>query len=125
MSKHELQVCIECKHPSLIGRWFDKPGGAALFNELNDVVTALGYDKTVLVRPVACLGNCNSRCRISVIGKKRWTWIFGDVLPVKDKLEIINFLELWLLSENGLIAKTSRSDWVKKKSLGRVPPEQL
>lgn len=122
MNKYEVQVCIECKHPSLIKRWSGVAGGSALLDAIVSKVSAHGLDNTFEFRPVACLGNCKHRCRMSVVGQGRWTWIVGDIHPVRDGDDIVEFLQAWLKADKGLIPKLCRSPWLVEKSLGRVPP---
>lgn len=119
MSTQELQVCIECKHPSRIKQWQSKPGGKDLYDKLAHQLKAT---KVITVRPVACLGNCSCRCRVSVTGRNRWTWLLGDINPDKDISFVLSFVSDWLNADKGLIPKGSRSEKLIKKALGRVPP---
>lgn len=118
----EVQICIECSHPTRLGRWRNIPGGKNLLARIDEKISTGCLQERVTLRPVACLGNCKRRCRLSITGYKRWTWALGDADPAKDADAIIDVIRAWLASSSGLIAKQYRSPWLVKNTLARVPP---
>ncbi|MEO1612534.1 MAG: DUF1636 family protein [Pseudomonadota bacterium] len=107
----EVQICIECgaapgeRLHAAMAEAFRDPGLAAL-----------------RTRRVACLGNCDRRCRLNIADADRWTWFFGDLNPERDVAFLSEALALWLASPNGLIPKSARPQRLVDTALGRSPP---
>ncbi len=123
MSEHEIQICVECKHPSRMKRMRGTEGGKLLLESVAREVGANGLESSFKIRPVACLGNCKRRSRITIVGRRRWTWSLGGLDPETDLSELMKFLRCWMEVETGLVPKAKRSKWLVKKALGRNPPQ--
>ena len=117
-----IQVCESCKDPDPIKRQNAAGGGSRLLHDLKALASGGGLPSNVLVRAYACLGNCERRCRLSVAGPGKWSWIFGDLDPVNDMEILLEFLRRWQRSPDGFLPKDARPERLRLKLLGRVPP---
>lgn len=120
MPSNEIQICIEC------GKDND-PGDASRCGErLYGVVENLMHDSSLrehfAVRSIACLGNCDHRCRLTIASLDKWSWSIGDIDPATDKPFLEDFLKQWAENPTGLIPKKDRSQLLLDKALGRHAP---
>lgn len=115
----EVQVCLEC------GTKAAQPGEAPAGEKLFDLVSDILNDPalaTLQPRKVACLGNCDCDCRVALAHPERWSWMLGDVDPLRDEAFLREVIRLWVDAPNGLIPKADRPQALTDKSLGRIPP---
>jgi predicted metal-binding protein len=116
-----LHVCTGCTHPDR-GRREDARAGATLLVRLQALVAQAGLDPALKVAPYPCLGNCDRRCRASIGGSRRWSWLFGDLDPDRLPSEMAAFLRRWLAAPDGFLAKEDRPAGMRPHLIGRVPP---
>jgi predicted metal-binding protein len=81
-----------------------------------------GLADALAVKPYACIGNCERRCRMSVGGPGRWSWLLGGVVPENPPDGLAAFLRRWVDAEDGFLHKDARPAPVRKLLIGRVPP---
>ena len=117
-----VQVCESCKDPDPAKRQHATGGGRRLLHELNALASAGALPSQIVVRAYSCLGNCERRCRLSVAGEGRWSWVFGDLDPILDVEPLLEFLRRWRKSPDGFLPKEDRPEGLRTKLLGRVPP---
>lgn len=116
-----IHVCTGCTHPDR-DRRESGPGGADLKVRLESLVAEAGLAGALRVVPYPCLGNCDRRCRLSIGGPSRWSWLFGDIAPDAMPGELLEFVRRWLLSPDGFLAKEDRPPAIRRMMIGRVPP---
>ena len=122
MTTCEIQICVECRHPSRLQRMRGAPGGTVLLATMERLLKGRDWPEDVATRPVSCMGNCSRRCRVSVVGEGRWTWTLGDIHPQQDGQFLVDFIAEWLAADTGLIPKARRSKKLKGRVLGRISP---
>ena len=120
-----LHVCINCTHPDYKSRKLKKAGGEAVLEILQSKIQESNSVQPITVKPIICLGNCGKRCRVSISGPKKWSWLFGELSPDKDLSEFIEVIEKWQEEPDGFILKEERSKWLVRHTLGRTPPLNL
>lgn len=116
-----IHVCTGCTHPDRSKRETG-PGGADLKIRLEAMVEEAGLSRTLKVAGYPCLGNCDRRCRISIGGRSRWSWLFGDIEPDATPAEFLAFVRRWLASPDGFLAKEDRPPSIRRLMIGRIPP---
>ena len=74
------------------------------------------------VKPVQCLSLCPRPCGIAVSAYNSWTYLFGDQDPDADVTDILNCLQLYLQSGDGMMPRRERPASLQASVLGRLPP---
>lgn len=113
-----LSICLRCRD----GRE-DALEGVRGGARLADAVLAAGVAECGLaVRGVHCLSQCKRPCAIAVSGQGRFTYLFGDLDPLRDAAAVIALAKLYAASPDGFMARDARPHPMKAGVLGRVPP---
>lgn len=116
-----IHVCTGCTHPDRSKRETG-PGGADLKIRLGSMVEEAGLSRTLKIAGYSCLGNCDRRCRVSIGGRNRWSWLFGDIVPDAVPSELLDFIRRWLAAPDGFLPKEERPPAIRRLMIGRVPP---
>lgn len=117
-----VHVCVGCDHPDRARR-VEELAGVTLLRRVEAMMREAGLDDRLQVKTYACIGNCERRCRISVGGPGRWSWLFGNLAPEKLPDELATFLERWIEAPDGFLLKDARPAPIRKHLVGRVPPD--
>ncbi|MEM8596846.1 MAG: DUF1636 domain-containing protein [Pseudomonadota bacterium] len=113
-----LSICLRCRD----GRE-DALEGVRGGARLADAVLATGVAHCDLaVRGVHCLSQCKRPCAIAVSGQGRFTYLFGDLDPLRDAAAVIALAKLYAASPDGFMARNARPYPMQAGVLGRVPP---
>lgn len=116
-----VHVCTGCSHPSR-DRRSDGPTGLDMVPAIRSLVGKAGLGEALGVAPYPCLGNCERRCRLSVGGRGRWSWLLGDLAPDDVPTDLATFIQRWVAAPDGFLAKESRPPRLRRHLIGRVPP---
>lgn len=120
----QLQVCAPCIHPDREKRGLVKAGelfATRLAAEVAQRPELAGL--RVVVAP--CLGNCAARCRVSLAGPGRWSWLIGGLDPDATTGDLLDFAKHWMAAPDGFVARDDRPRAIRSLLLGRVPPPEL
>lgn len=117
-----IHVCVGCDHPDRAKR-VEELAGVDLLRRIEALVREADLGDALQVKSYACVGNCESRCRMSVGGPGRWSWLFGDLVPEDLPAELATFFQRWVQAEDGFLLKDARPGKVRKHLIGRVPPD--
>jgi predicted metal-binding protein len=74
------------------------------------------------VVPVECLSNCTRSCTVAVTATGKWTYVVGDLDPVLNVDDMLNFARAHKAAADGLPAWRERPVHVRKHTIARVPP---
>ncbi len=116
-----IHVCTGCTHPDRSKREAG-PGGADLKIGLDAIVEEAGLARVLKVAGYPCLGNCDRRCRMSIAGHDRWSWLFGGIEPDAIPEGLMAFVRKWLAAPDGFLSKEERPPTIRRLLIGRVPP---
>lgn len=124
-TKVQLLVCTTCRVPGTIPLPDAPRDGTALLALLEAAVPAgmpAGGPAGVVVRGVECLSNCNRGCTVALGGAGRWTYVYGDLDPVRDVAAVVEGAARYAATEDGLVPWRERPEHFRKHCIARVPP---
>jgi len=81
-------------------------------------------DSAIVVREVACLGNCKRRLSAGLHRTGAWTYVFGDLTP-ESGADLVAGAQLFSTSTDGLLPWRGRPDSLKRGLVARFPPLDL
>ena len=116
-----VPVCSGCSHPDR-DRRLDGPSGIDMVPAIQSMVRGAGLAEALGVAPYPCLGTCDRRCRLSVGGRGRWSWLLGDLAPDELPDDLATFLKRWVAAPDGFLMKDDRPPQLRRHLIGRVPP---
>lgn len=120
----QLQVCAPCTHPDREKRGPVK-AGELFAARLAGEVAARPELAGLRVVATPCIGNCAARCRVSLAGAGRWSWLIGGLDPDAPTGDLLDFAGHWLAAPDGFVGKDDRPKPLRPLLLGRVPPPEL
>nr|WP_314074799.1 DUF1636 family protein [uncultured Roseococcus sp.] len=120
----QLQVCAPCTHPDREKRGPVK-AGELFATRLAGEVAARPELAGLRVVATPCIGNCAARCRVSLAGAGRWSWLIGGLDPDAPTDDLLDFTRHWLKAPDGFVGKDDRPKPLRPLLLGRVPPPEL
>jgi len=120
----QLQVCAPCQHPDR-GKRTGIPAGEAFAARLAAEAALRPELKGLRVVATPCIGHCAARCRASLAGTGRWSWLIGSLDPDAATTDLLDFAGHWLAAPDGFVAKEQRPRSIRPLLLGRVPPLDL
>ncbi len=112
MSEAQFHICMGCL-----------PKGQSVEEQeraLADMREILANRITVSTHP--CLSGCQQRGRVSIGSAEKWSWMLGNVHLASDRDALVQFVERWLVHDDGMLKKAERPVSLRKKVLGRLPP---
>ena len=115
-----LSVCFRCKPADWSGSDDARPG-AALAAGLAGLIASRGSDG-VAMREIRCLSQCKRPCVVAFSGEGRFTYLFGDLDPIRDVHAVLDAFALYLASPEGFMERRDRPEALRAGILGRVPP---
>lgn len=110
-------ICVSCKAQDAAA---GTPG-----QSLFDAVTAGllgGPDRTVAVTPVECLAVCKRPCTVALAAAGKWTYVVGDLDPVRHAGDVIAAALRHAATETGIIPWRERPQSFRKGIVSRIPP---
>ena len=117
-----LHVCTSCRPSGQSRDPATQRPGYRLYEKLIASVNHGPLAGRVEVKPAQCLSLCPRPCGIAVSAHNSWTYLFGDQDPDVDVTDILNCLELYLKSDDGMMQRRDRPASLQASVLGRLPP---
>ena len=117
-----LHVCTSCRPSGHSRNPATQRPGYRLYEKLIASVNHGPLAGRVEVKPAQCLSLCPRPCGIAVSAHNSWTYLFGDQDPDVDVTDILNCLELYLKSDDGMMQRRDRPASLQASVLGRLPP---
>ncbi len=113
----QLLVCTTCRVAGTIPLPDAPRDGATLLARLEAAVPA-----GVAVRGIECLSNCNRGCTVALGGPGRWTYVYGDLDPLRDVAAVVEGALRYAATGDGLVPWRERPEHFRKHCIARVPP---
>jgi len=118
----ELLVCTTCRAANLPGAMPDldpeapRPG-ARLASAL-----ATSLPEGVRLSEVECLSNCSRGCTVALRAPGRWTYVYGNLDPVRDAGIVLEGAAKYAAAPDGLVPWRERPEHFRKNCIARIPP---
>ena len=113
-AENTLYICITCRKD---GEVVEPRPGKVLYDNLKRMTASEN------IKPVRCLAGCSQGCVLSLHNKSKWSYVIGNLTPNQDEEQIIQGFIEYQKTSDGKILFSRRPEAFKKRSLGRVPPE--
>lgn len=117
-----LSICTRCRD----GREdaHDEERGGARFARaiLDAFAERCDTLPPVAIRGVACMSQCKRPCTVALSAPGRFTYLFGDLDPVRDAHAVLDALALYAAGEEGFMRRDERPEPMRAGILGRIPP---
>jgi predicted metal-binding protein len=118
-----LSVCFRCRPEGWKGPDEDRPG-VLLAEAIEQEADRRGLTVNVL-RDVRCMSQCKRACVVAFSGTDKFTYLFGDLDPLRHAADILDAFQLYASREDGFLERFERPDVMRDGILGRVPPLML
>jgi predicted metal-binding protein len=92
--------------------------GARLLTALQ----AVNSSDEVRIEGVECLSVCKRPCTVAVASEGRWTYIYGDLDPAASAAMILDGLNLYAGTPDGIVPWKARPEAFRKGVVARIPP---
>lgn len=112
----DLLVCTRCRAGVEQDETAARPG-AVLAQRL-----AKCLPDGVKLREVECLSNCSQGCTIALRGGDRWTYIYGRIAADGDLVSILDGVQKYAATSDGLVPWRERPEHFRKNCIARIPP---
>lgn len=122
MTKHTIFVCRSCSYSSTQRELLGQRGGQHLLDQLQSLQPVWELAGGYSIETVECLSACNRRCVVAYAAPHKTTLMFGDLLPLRSAISILQLAQLYYASSDGLIPRTERPEILQKGILARIPP---
>lgn len=115
-----LFICTRCKPEGWRGDDDDRPGRqlARAIRERSSVALIEGAG----CLGVRCMSQCKRPCVVAFSGPGRFTYLFGDLDPVRDVDAVLAAFALYCERSDGFLERFERPDVMRGGILGRIPP---
>jgi predicted metal-binding protein len=119
MRRHpvELLVCTTCRHGIPAGA--DAPRDGAVLHER---LAGIRLPDGVALRAVECLSNCTRGCTVTLRGRGRWTFVYGNLDPEAHLDVVLDGAARYRAAEDGLVPWRERPEHFRKNCIARIPP---
>ena len=113
-----LSICLRCRdgREAACG---DRRGGARLARAILDLGSV---PPGVSLRGVHCMSQCKRPCVVSLTAAGRFTWVFGDLDPMRHAAEVLALLPIYQAAPDGFLTREARPEALRASILGRLPP---
>jgi predicted metal-binding protein len=115
-----LSICFRCKPEGWRGEDNHRPG-SALAGAIADEARRRGLNPDQL-RDVRCMSQCKRPCVVAFSGEGRFTYLFGDLDPMRDASAVLDAFNLYSERTDGFMERFERPEALQAGILGRVPP---
>lgn len=112
----EVLVCRVCLAGAEKSEATERPG-AVLARRM-----AQAAPEGIRVTEVECLSNCSQGCTIALRGGARWTYIYGRITADGDLEPIIEGLQKYAATSDGVVPWRERPEHFRKNCIARIPP---
>lgn len=115
-----LYVCTTCR---MADDASETRGGARLLAALELAALEKAADRDGLrVEGVECLSVCKRPCTVAVASQGRWTYVYGDLDPEASARTILDGLDLYAGTPDGIVPWKARPEEFRKGVVARIPP---
>jgi predicted metal-binding protein len=74
------------------------------------------------LRRVRCMSQCLRPCVIAFSHRGRFTFMFGDLDPIRHVGDVLVAVRMWLSRGDGFMERKERPPSMRSGILGRIPP---
>lgn len=120
--KHRLIVCVSCKDREARGARGER-AGARLYESLSSRLDSWSRRRSFVVAPYECLSACTRPCVVALRAPGKYTYVFGDMAPMKSELSIVECAALYADRSDGFLNRDDRPPTMRAAILARVPPD--
>jgi predicted metal-binding protein len=115
-----LDVCVLCRAPD----WSlsDGPRPGAVLAQQLDRALAVRAMPDLVRRNVRCISQCKRPCAVAFSGPARFTYLFGDLVALRDAMAIADAFAVYAARPDGLVERFERPVALRAGILARVPP---
>lgn len=119
-----LSICLRCRD----GREerdtdLDQRGGRRLARAVAaEFDSSTAADRGVVLRGVNCMSQCKRPCTISLSGRDRFTYLFGDLDPKVHATDVLSVAAAYANAPDGFLTRPARPEVMRGGILGRIPP---
>jgi predicted metal-binding protein len=115
-----LDVCVLCRSPD----WSLSEGarpGAVLAQQVDRALAARALPPAVR-RNVRCISQCKRACAVAFSAPGRFTYLFGDLVALRDAAAIADAFALYAARPDGFMERFERPAALRAGILARIPP---
>jgi predicted metal-binding protein len=76
-----------------------------------------------VVAPYECLSACTRPCVVALRAPGKYTYVFGDMAPMKSEHSIVECAALYADRPDGFLNREDRPPTMRAAILARVPPD--
>lgn len=116
-----LSVCMRCRLADWRGDDERRPG-AELAKLIREKLSPSVSGELAAVRAIRCMSQCKRPCVVAFSGDNRFTWLFGDLNPVRDASAVLACFDLYRSKIDGFMERPERPEALRAGVLGRIPP---
>ena len=113
----DLIVCATCRHGGSDDADATRPGA-----RLYDALAGRDLPPGVRLKSAQCLSNCSRGCSIALRGAGRWTYVYGDIDAARDLDAIVDGVDRYRRSADGIVPWRERPEHFRKHCIARIPP---
>lgn len=106
-------VCRTCRPPGV-------PAAPAIGTRLAEAARHAAEGSGVVVREVACLGNCSRGISATVICPGAWSYVFGHLTPANGA-DLVAGARMLAASSDGFMPFRGRPEALKRGLIARIP----
>lgn len=117
-----LSICTRCRDGREDAHGEERGGARFARAILDAFAERRGTLPPVAIRGVACMSQCKRPCTVALSAPGRFTYLFGDLDPVRDAHAVLDALALYASGEEGFMARDARPEPMRAGILGRIPP---
>ena len=122
-AKHQLVVCVSCRSSGDGRKAQTERAGARLYESLSTRLDAWSRRRGFIVTPYECLSACTRPCVVALKAPGKYTWVFGDMAPMRSELSIVECAGLFRDADDGFLPREARPPAMRGAILARIPPD--
>jgi predicted metal-binding protein len=115
-----LDVCVLCRPPDWSQSDGARPG--AILAQAVDRALAVRAMPQAVRRNVRCISQCKRPCAVAFSAPGRFTYLFGDLVALRDATAVADAFALYLARPDGFMERFERPAALRAGILARVPP---
>ncbi len=120
--RHRLVVCTSCRERGEERGARNGVAGTRLFSSLSNRLESWCRRRSFEVVSHECLSACTRPCVIALRAPGKFTYVFGDMAPLRSELVIVETAALYAEAPTGYLDRDARPAPMRGAILARVPP---
>lgn len=113
---HQFLVCKGCKRTE-----HHRRPGATMIANLRSAIAAADLSAQFEVTGTACMGGCDQPCSVALRAPEKASWLFFNLDPVDDVMDIVRFARLYAKLDDGWCRSVDRPGKLADNILARLP----